>query len=61
MHLASDYILTRTPGDVSPADLSGRRVSKDKLDMAADVVAMANTSGGYILLGVDEDRSGTAV
>ena len=29
--------------------------------MAADVVAMANTSGGYILLGVDEDRSGTAV
>ncbi len=44
----------------SSYDLSGRRVTKDKLSMVADVVAMANTSGGYIVLGVDEDRSGTA-
>ncbi len=41
-------------------DLAGKRVTKDKLEMVADVVAMANTSGGYIVLGVDEDRSGTA-
>lgn len=40
-------------------DLTGKRVTKDKLEMVADVVAMANTSGGYIVLGVDENRSGT--
>jgi hypothetical protein len=43
----------------SSYDLTGGRVTKDKLNMVADVVAMANTSGGYIVLGVDEDRSGT--
>ncbi len=42
----------------SSYDLSGRRVTKDKLSMVADVVAMANTSGGYIVLGVEEDRTG---
>lgn len=40
-------------------DFVGKRVTKDKLEMVADVVAMANTSGGYIVLGVDEDRSET--
>src|SRR5918995_4986354 len=42
----------------SSYDLTGRRATKDKLSMVADVVAMANTSGGYIVLGLDEDRSG---
>lgn len=40
-------------------DLRGKGFTKDKVEVARDVVAMANTSGGYIVLGVDEDRSGT--
>lgn len=38
-------------------DLSGKS-TKDKVEMVRDVVAMANTSGGYIVLGVDERRTG---
>jgi hypothetical protein len=37
-------------------DLTGR-VTKDRVEMVRDVVAMANTSGSYIVLGVDEVRS----
>jgi len=40
-------------------DLTGKKVTKVELEMLAEVVAMANTSGGYIVLGVDEDRCGT--
>jgi hypothetical protein len=38
-------------------NLSGK-VTKDRVEMVRDVVAMANTSGGYIVLGVNENRSG---
>lgn len=38
-------------------DLTGRS-TKDRVEMVRDVVAMANTSGGYIVLGVDERRTG---
>jgi len=41
-------------------DLTGT-ITKDKVEMARDVVAMANTSGGYVLLGVDENRLGTTI
>jgi hypothetical protein len=41
-------------------DLTGKKVTKDKLEMLADAVAMTNTSGNYIVLGVYEDRCGTA-
>jgi hypothetical protein len=41
-------------------DLSGK-ITKDRVEMVADVVAMANTSGGYIVLGVTENRSGGTV
>jgi hypothetical protein len=38
-------------------DLTGKS-TKDRVEMARDVVAMANTFGGYIVLGVDERRTG---
>jgi hypothetical protein len=38
-------------------DLTGK-TTKDRVEMVRDVVAMANTSGGYIVLGVDERRTG---
>ncbi len=38
-------------------DLTGKS-TKDRVEMVRDVVAMANTSGGYIVLGVDERRTG---
>ena len=37
-------------------DLSGM-TTKDRVEMVRDVVAMANGSGGYIVLGVGENRS----
>ncbi len=37
-------------------DLTGRN-TKDRVEMVRDVVAMANSSGGYIVLGVEEGRS----
>lgn len=37
-------------------DLTGKS-TKDRVEMVRDVVAMANSSGGYIVLGVDEGRS----
>jgi len=34
---------------------------KDKRDLAGDVVAMANTAGGVIVLGIEEDAQARAV
>jgi hypothetical protein len=41
-------------------DLSGR-FTKDRVEMVRDVVAMANTFGGYVVLGVNENRSGNTI
>jgi hypothetical protein len=41
-------------------DLTGKKVTKVELEMLAEVVAIANTSGSFIVLGVDEDRCGSA-
>lgn len=38
--------------------LSGKKATKDKVELVRDVVAMANTHGGYIVLGVEETTGG---
>ncbi len=38
--------------------LSGKKATKDKVEIVRDVVAMANTHGGYIMLGVEEKTGG---
>src|SRR6266540_7070461 len=38
-------------------DLAGSKATKDKLEAARDIVAMANTRGGYIVIGIDEDMA----
>ncbi len=35
-------------------DLVGKSSGKDKLEVVRDMVALANTNGSYIVLGVDE-------
>ena len=35
-------------------NLSGSKNTKDKVELVRDIVAMANTYGGYIVLGVHE-------
>lgn len=37
------------------------KVTKDRVEMVRDVVTMANTSDGYIILGVNENRSGSTL